>query len=257
MTPTTNSGIKLDQGPFVKAIDADKDGKVSKAEWLAIGAPEGIFSHTDKNNDGYTTVEEMNETTPPDMADVNKDGKLTLEEFQAWRKADEAAAGNAPPQGAPGNVPPQDAPVNGQDLARLKSYWHDTRIDYFETATEMGQDAAINVFGYDFSRDEGKVYKTEQPGTIALSLYWSEERKDNATIASAESIEEVLTAGAGYEKKAVEGYIYPTQQDCTVPLKLYYNPEIKDYYTTSTEEGEEVAKNTGYKFVRIEGYVFP
>jgi len=145
--------------------------------------------------------------------------------------------------------------AQAQDLATLKSYWHDDRIDFFETATEMGQNAALNVFGYSFVRSECQLYASQQPGTLSLDLYWSEELQDNATIATQESVETVLAAG--YEKKATEGYVYPTEQPGTVPLKLYYNAELKDYYTTTPDSGEAAARESGYEFVRIEGYVFP
>jgi hypothetical protein len=82
----TNAGIKLDQTQLVNSIDTDKDSKVSKAEWAAIGAQEGIFTHTDKNSDGFMTVEELNVTTPPDAVDGDKDGKLTFAEFKTFMK---------------------------------------------------------------------------------------------------------------------------------------------------------------------------
>jgi len=96
----TNSGIKLDQSQLVKSIDTDKDGKVNKAEWAAIGAQEGIFSHTDKNTDGFMALEELNDTTPPDVADADKDGRLTLPEFKAFLKVC-SQSGDAPQGGAP------------------------------------------------------------------------------------------------------------------------------------------------------------
>jgi len=90
---------------------------------------------------------------------------------------------------------------------------------------------------------------------VALDLYWSEERQDNATIASAESKAEALAAG--YRKTASEGYIYPTKQSGTAPLKLYFKADINDYYATTPQTGEKAAMEAGYKFVRIEGYIIP
>lgn len=145
--------------------------------------------------------------------------------------------------------------AQAQELATLKSYWHDDRIDFFETATAMGQDAALNVFGYSFVRSECRLYASEQPDTTSLDLYWSEELQDNATIATQASVDEVLAAG--YEKKATEGYVFTTEQPDTVPLKLFYNAELQDYYTTTPDSGEAAARESGYAFVRIEGYVFP
>lgn len=145
--------------------------------------------------------------------------------------------------------------AQAEELATLKSYWHDDRIDFFETATEMGQNAALNVFGYSFVRSECQLYPRRQPDTVSLDLYWSEELQDNATIATAASVETVLAAG--YEKKATEGYVFPTEQPGTVPLKLFYSSELQDYYTTTADSGEAAARESGYEFVRVEGYVFP
>lgn len=98
-SPMANSGIKLDQSPLLEAADTDKDGKLSMAEWEAVGGTENIFTHTDKDTDGFMTLAEMNDTSPPDMADANKDGRFTLDEFKAM-----ISAGGGPPSG--GGAPP-------------------------------------------------------------------------------------------------------------------------------------------------------
>lgn len=104
-SPMANSGIKLDQSPLLNSADTNKDGKLSKSEWAAIGGPDGIFDNIDTNKDGYLTLAELNASSPPDMADANKDGKLTLAEFKA------VLAASAPPvSGAPQGTPPQSAP---------------------------------------------------------------------------------------------------------------------------------------------------
>ena len=140
-------------------------------------------------------------------------------------------------------------------LWELKSYWHDGRIDFFETATAMGQNAAINVFGYHLVRSECGVFATQQPGSIPLQLYWSETLQDNATVAAAASIEAVKAAG--YENKATEGYIYADEHPGTVAVKLFYSSKLDDYYTTTAATGEADALAKGYRFVRIEGYALP
>jgi len=103
-SPMANSGIKLDQSPLLKAADTDQDGKLSMAEWEAVGGTENIFTHTDKDTDGFMTLAEMNDTSPPDMADADKDGKFTLDEFKTM-----IGAGGGPPSGggAPGGGAPQ------------------------------------------------------------------------------------------------------------------------------------------------------
>ena len=142
-----------------------------------------------------------------------------------------------------------------EELSVLKSYWHDHRIDYFGTAMEMGQHAALNVFGYEFVRNEALLYPSPTDETVSLELFWSEDLQDNATVAAEASKQDVLAAG--YELKATEGYIYASKQTGTVPLNLYYSERLKDYYTTTPGDGENAATSEGYLFVRVEGYVFP
>jgi hypothetical protein len=40
-------------------------------------------------------------------------------------------------------------------------------------------------------------------------------------------------------------------------LKLFYSRERQDNFTTATAAGEIDARNAGYRFVRIEGYLRP
>jgi len=147
------------------------------------------------------------------------------------------------------------APIALENLATLKSFWHEERIDYFETATEMGQNAALNVFGYSLVRPVAQVFKTQLPETIPLDLYWSEALQDNATVASPDSVEILLANG--YEKKATEGFIYASKHQGTVPLKLYYSPKLQDYLTTTSASGESSALAAGYQFIRLEGFALP
>jgi len=147
------------------------------------------------------------------------------------------------------------AQQESMELSNLKSYWHDDRIDYFETATAMGQDAAINAFGYRFSSDEGRVLTGDAQEAVPLKLFWSEALLDNASIASPQSIAEALANG--YVNMATEGYLHVYQRPGTVPVKLFYHPELKDYRTVVSVDSENAAVTAGYEFVRIEGYAFP
>lgn len=106
--PMANSGIKLDQSALLTAADANKDGKLTKAEWATIKGTESIFTNIDKDADGFLTLAELNNSSPPDIADANKDGKLSVAEFQAILGGGPGAGGGAPPAGAGG--PPAGAP---------------------------------------------------------------------------------------------------------------------------------------------------
>ena len=39
-------------------------------------------------------------------------------------------------------------------------------------------------------------------------------------------------------------------------MRLYYSDDRRDNFTTGTEEGRRDAEAAGYRFVRIEGFVF-
>lgn len=140
-------------------------------------------------------------------------------------------------------------------LSHLKAYWHDTRVDYFETATEMGQHAATEVFGYHFSADIAQINATPIPQTIPLELFWNESIQDNASVATPAVKEQLIKQG--YEKKATEGYVFTRQVEGSIPLKLFYHTELKDYRVVTELGGESDAKENGYQLVGTEGYVFP
>jgi hypothetical protein len=94
------------------------------------------------------------------------------------------------------------------------------------------------------------------PGTVPLKLFWSPERGDNFTTATAQGEKDALAAGYSFVR--LEGYVFPTQQPGTVPLKLFWSPERGDNFTTATAQGEKDALAAHYSFVqRNEGYVFP
>ncbi|MGK5086145.1 hypothetical protein WDW86_01180 [Bdellovibrionota bacterium FG-2] len=61
----------------------------------------------------------------------------------------------------------------------------------------------------------------------------------------------------GYDYVRTEGCVYPTPVAGTVPLKRFYSDSRTDSFTTATSEGEAAALAVGYRFIAIEGYVFP
>ena len=108
---------KYDSTPLFKEVDTDKDGKISLAEWKAVGLPEMVFNSLDQNHDGYITQEEFDGSQAPDGLDKNHDGKLTLEAFKEHvKKMSEGGGGGQGGQGGPGGpggpggAPPSGAP---------------------------------------------------------------------------------------------------------------------------------------------------
>ena len=85
---TQDSWAKLDVTPFMNAVDTDKDGKVTLAEWTAAGLTESIYSYVDTTNKGYFTKEDFvnslrNNSQYTSGIDSNGDGKITLDKFKA------------------------------------------------------------------------------------------------------------------------------------------------------------------------------
>jgi hypothetical protein len=94
----------------------------------------------------------------------------------------------------------------------------------------------------------------------ALTLYWSPDRQDNFTTGTKQGRNDAIAAGYQYIRN--EGYCVRSSRRCaqwrkgTVPLKLYWSEARGDNLTTATQQGEADAKAAGYRFIRIEGYVY-
>jgi Ca2+-binding EF-hand superfamily protein len=72
---------------FAAGADRDQDGKISREELTAMHA--SLFEQLDANNDGVVTVAEADPHFM-DLADQNRDGKVTKQENEVY--ASEAAA---------------------------------------------------------------------------------------------------------------------------------------------------------------------
>ncbi len=110
-------GAKLDQTPLFQAVDANKDGLLTQDEWTAAGLDAGIFGMINSQKKAALNYEEFSAVSPPDTADADRDGKVTLEElkkFMASMPAPGAGGGPGGPGGAPGGgAPPGGAPPAG------------------------------------------------------------------------------------------------------------------------------------------------
>ena len=120
-------GAKLDQRPLFQALDTNKDGLLTQAEWTAAGLDASIFGMINSQKKPTLTYDEFNAVSPPESADADKDGKVTLEELKKFMASMPAGGGGpggpgggpggpggppgggAPPAGGPppGNAPPK------------------------------------------------------------------------------------------------------------------------------------------------------
>ena len=93
-----------------------------------------------------------------------------------------------------------------------------------------------------------------------LKLFWNSKRTDNFTTPTKQG-ERAALAG-GYRFARVEGYVLTEKYAKTLhpslvkPLKLYWSKDRTDNFTTATKQGERAALAGGYRFARVEGYVY-
>jgi len=96
--------VQLKGDKFLAQVDANKDGKISKAEWKALDLPDGVFTRMDTDKDDFLTLKEIEANWYPGSLDTNKDGILTLEKLKAFdaQMKNMKAPGGAPGAGGPG-----------------------------------------------------------------------------------------------------------------------------------------------------------
>lgn len=110
--PYDDPNKTYDASPIPASIDTNKDGKMTKEEWLAAGAPIASFQmFTERSENDYVTREEFLEETPPNGVDLNCDGKITIEEFHTFGlqgpPGGATGGGSASGSGAAEGAPPQ------------------------------------------------------------------------------------------------------------------------------------------------------
>lgn len=72
-----------DMSQITAAVDADSDGRLTQAEWLAQGLPASSFNGMARGR-GYVTQHDYEINAAPPGIDGNADGVLSVEEFRAF-----------------------------------------------------------------------------------------------------------------------------------------------------------------------------
>ncbi len=77
------SVANADFSPVLEAVDTNRDGKMSRAEWQHAGLPASSFGMFEKGR-GFVTKADFDENPAPPGIDINGDGKLTVNEFRQF-----------------------------------------------------------------------------------------------------------------------------------------------------------------------------
>lgn len=88
-TPPPGPGMAMKQfdvDAFVRQVDTDKDGSISKEEWKAAGLADLPFTFCDAGKDDVLSVKEMADCRFPEAMDTDKDGVLLVDEMIEFDK---------------------------------------------------------------------------------------------------------------------------------------------------------------------------
>jgi len=135
---------------------------------------------------------------------------------------------------------------NSFDLAPLTLYWNGAAGDNLSTTQTPPA-------GYTKVRVQGYLYKTAVPGTVPLKLFYSTQRKDYFSTATAQG--EKDAKAAGYSLVGVIGHVFSAPGKGRKPLALHWSSARSDNFTAGTPKGDSDAKAAGYSSVRTEGYI--
>lgn len=97
---------------------------------------------------------------------------------------------------------------NQADTRVIRRSTHPETGDDFLTGADEGQLFAAR-HGFEEGVTEGQIFRSQQPNTIPLVLYWNETRQDAITVADS-TTRQYLEAN-GYRLISEEGFVYPAE----------------------------------------------
>ncbi len=156
--------------------------------------------------------------------------------LNARSKPESVAAGKTNPAVAAG---PATLPLN--------LYWNADQTVALTTASAAGEGQAKSN-DFRIAGVQGRIFATQQPGTIPLKLYLNAGTQDYLIAATAKITEK-------FTLLAVEGYVYSKPRPGTVALKLFWSKQRKHNLGLVSPEAETLAKVAGYEFNRTECYI--
>ncbi|KAF4596999.1 hypothetical protein EYR40_007449 [Pleurotus pulmonarius] len=129
--------------------------------------------------------------------------------------------------------------------------------DHFYTANATQMASAVAVNGYVEGPHMGRVYTTQEAGTVPLYRLYNASAKDHFYTTSAAQRDNAIAAH-GYASQGIAAYIYSTQICGSIPLyRLYSASDVDHFYTIYRGEVDNDVPGRGYADQGIAGYVLP
>jgi hypothetical protein len=113
---------------FVKQVDTNKDGSMTKEEWKAAGLADMPFTLCDTNKDNKITIKEMAVCGLPEAMDINGDGALIVNEMIEFDKK----MMSAPKKQYAATSPYVEGGATGMDFIKLFDADGDGKVTHSE-----------------------------------------------------------------------------------------------------------------------------
>jgi len=130
-TPPAGAGMAMKQfkvDAFVKQVDTDKDGSMSKEEWQAAGLIDLPFTFCDTSKDSKLSAKEMAECRFPEAMDTDGDGALMVDEMIEFDKM----MASTPKRKYEATSPYVEGGETGMDFIRVLDEDGDGKVTHME-----------------------------------------------------------------------------------------------------------------------------
>jgi hypothetical protein len=129
--PPPGAGMPMKQfkvDAFVRQVDADKNGSMSKEEWKAAGLIDLPFTFCDADKDSILSAKEMAGCRLPEAMDIDKDGALAIKEMIEFDKR----MSSAPKAKYEATSPYVEGGETGMDFIRVLDEDGDGKVTHAE-----------------------------------------------------------------------------------------------------------------------------
>jgi Ca2+-binding EF-hand superfamily protein len=130
-TPPPGAGMAMKQfkvDTFVKKVDTDKDGSMSKEEWKAAGLIDLPFTFCDASKDSKLSAKEMADCQFPEAMDTDGDGVLMVDEMIEFDKR----MASTPKRKYEATSPYVEGGETGMDFIRVLDEDGDGKVTHME-----------------------------------------------------------------------------------------------------------------------------